>query len=422
MKRSILDVRLVDPAVQRDQLVHLHLDGAAVVGLDRSPSGFVADEVVDGQGLILCPAFTDLSCHLRDPGPSYKGNIHTESRAALAGGFTRVCVRADTQPPLDSAAVVQALLEKAETFARPRIFPVGALTQGLFGQLLSNMSALKAAGCVAVSNLRFPVQDNLVLRRCLEYAATVDLPVIFYPEDAALAAGGCAHEGLMASQLGLQGIPATAETLAISRDLLLVEQTGIRAHFSHLSAARSVELIAQAQARGLPVTADVAISHLLYTDAALQTFDSNFHLQPPLRSETDRQALLAGVREGVIGAISSGHLPHEHAAKMAPFPSSEPGMSSIETLLPQALELVAGNQLSLLQLVERLTAGPMALLGEHLAPLQPGSPAQDLVLIDPRIEWVYNAHSSHSAGQNSPCWNQLLKGQVRQLILAADHP
>ncbi len=411
MRISILGGRVIDPAQVLDQVIDIHIEGEHIFGLGACPEGFKADQIIDATGLIVAPGFIDLCCHLRDPGPSYKGNIASEAQAALAGGFTQVCARPDTVPPLDSPAIVRVVRERAELAGKAKVLPVGALTQGLEGQLLSNMSGLQSAGCVAVTNLRQPIQDNLILRRCLEYAATFDLLVMIYPEDSALRGSGYSHEGPLSSQLGLAGIPETAETLAVAQALLLIEQTGVRAHFAHLSTARAVEQIAQAKAQGLPVTADVALSHLLFTDAYLESFDSNFHLEPPLRSEADRLGLLQGLKDGVISAVSSSHLPHEQAAKMAPFSVSEPGMSSLEVVLPQMLILVEKGWLSLSDLVKRLAFAPAQLLGLKSGALWAGYKA-DLILIDPDAPWVLNEQTSFSAGHNTPFWNQPLKGRV----------
>lgn len=414
MRVTLQGARVIDPAQNIDQIFDLHLQHGELLAIGKAPPGFYAEETVYAVGCLVTPGWIDLASHLRDPGPSYKGNLHSETQAALAGGFTQVCVRPDTQPPLDSPALVQALRDKAQQAAQAQVWPIGALTQHLAGQLLSNMAALKAAGCVAVTNMRYPVQDFLVMRRCLEYAATFDLPVIIYPEEPSLVASGCAHEGAMASQLGLQGIPETAETLAVAHWLLLIEQAGVRAHFAHLSTARSVEQLAAAQAKGLPVTADVALSHLLYTDQTLEDFDSLFHLQPPLRSERDRQALLQGVQAGVISAVSSGHLPHERAAKMAPFAASEPGQSTLETCLPLLLDLVRQGELELGGLIERMTLGPALALGLPLPRLQVGQ-AADFILIDPRMTWTPATSSWYSAGRNTPVWTHLLQGRVQQV-------
>lgn len=419
MRTSIVGGRVLDPAQQLDEVTDVHLQDGQVLALGTAPQGFVADQVLDARGLLVSPGFIDLSCHLREPGPAYKGSLASEAQAALAGGFTSVCARPDTQPPLDNPAVVRVMREKAESLNKVRVLPLGALTQGLEGQLLSNLAGLQSAGCVAFTNLRASIQDALVLRRCMEYAATFDLLLMIYPEEASLAAGGCAHEGAMASQLGLQGIPETAETLAVAQSLLLIEQTGIRAHFSHLSSARSLELIAEARQRGLAVSADVALSHLIYTDTSLEGFDSNFHLQPPLRSEADRLALLKGLASDQLQAVSSGHLPHEQAAKMAPFAVSEPGISSLETLLPQLLSLVEAQVLDYQQLLASLTSGPAAILQLPLGCLKPGY-AADITLIDPQRSWTLDEQTSYSAGQNTPCWQQPLKGRVVATLVAGE--
>lgn len=419
MRLSILGGRVIDPSQQLDQVLDLHLQDGRILALGKAPNGFHAEQTLQAEGCVVAPGFIDLSCHLREPGPSYKGNISSETLAALAGGFTQVCARADTQPPLDTPAVVRVVREKAQAVQQAKVLPLGAMTKGLEGQLLSNMAALQAAGCVAVTNMRNPAQDNLILRRCLEYAATFDLLVIFYPEDPALAASGCAHEGALASQLGLTGIPGTAETVAVARDLQLIEQTGIRAHFSHLSTAGAVQLIRDAQQRGLPVTADVALSHLLFTDATLEAFDSNYHVQPPLRSEADRQALLKGVREGVICAVSSSHLPHEQAAKMAPFAASEPGMSSLEVVLPQMLALVEQGYFDYSDVVACLSAAPAALLKLDAGSLRLGV-AADITLFDPSEVWLLDELSGFSAGHNTPFWKQSLKGRVVATLVDGD--
>ncbi len=411
MRVSIYGGRVIDPAQNLDSTLDIHLERGKILALGAAPEDFNPQVSLKAEGLIVAPGFIDLSSHVREPGPSYKGNLASETAAALAGGFTQICARPDTTPPLDSPAVVRVVKERAELANQAKVLPLGALTQGLAGQLVSNMAGLQAAGCVAVTNLRQPMQDNLVLRRCLEYAATYGLLVIFYPEDAALAAKGCAHEGALSTQLGLAGIPASAETLAVAQNLLLVEQTGIQAHFAHLSTAQAVEQIAAAQARGLNVSADVALSHLLFTDAAIEAYDSNFHVQPPLRSESDRQGLIQGIQTGVLSAVSSGHLPHEEAAKMAPFASSEPGMSTLQLVLPLMLNLVQQNKLTYSQLLERLSLAPAQILGLDAGRLAVGAPA-DITIFDPNKKWILDSTTSYSAGQNTPFWEQELTGQV----------
>lgn len=411
MKITLQGAHLFCPKQQLSQVTDLHLAAGKILAIGAAPASFSPEQTIQAAGLVLAPGFIDLSCHLREPGPSYKGNLASESQAGVAGGFTHLCARPDTQPVLDSSALVITLQEKAQQLGKAKILPLGALTQGLEGKLLSNMAALKQAGCVALTNLRQPLENPQILRRSLEYAATYDLLVMVYPEDPYLKGKGCVNEGALATQLGLAGIPSSAETLALSQTLLLAEQTGAKVHFSHLSCAKSVELIAQAQQQGLPVTADVALSHLLFTDAEIEGFASNFHLQPPLRSEADRQALLAGLKNGVICAISSGHLPHEKAAKMTPFAVSEPGISSLETLLPKLLQLVETGVFSLEEALSFITSGPAKVLGLNLASLEVGKTA-NFTLFNPKQAWQLNEQTSFSAGQNTPFWQETLTGKV----------
>ncbi len=277
------------------------------------------------------------------------------------------------------------------------------------------MAALKSAGCVALTNLRQPIRDLGVLRRCLEYARTFDITVVFQAQEAALAGQGCAHEGAIASRLGLAGIPESAETVALTQWLLLIEQTGVRAHVSLLSSARAVELVRDAKARGLDISADVSMAQLHWTDEQLEGFNANFHLEPPLRSAADRDALRAGVVDGTIDAIVSDHLPHEAAAKSAPFAVSEPGMTSLETMLPLGLALVEAELLSLPRLIETLTfsarrfglKGGMLEVGEYC----------DLAVIDMEQEWRVSSETLVSAGHNTPLLGMLLNGRVEEVLL-----
>ena len=296
-----------------------------------------------------------------------KGNIASETRAAAHGGFTTVCASPETSPVNDSGAVTNLILDSVASRGVVRVLPIGAITRGLDGDMLSDMAGLKAAGCVAVGNGSRGVRNARILRRCMAYAQTFGLTVMFSPENTALAADGYAHDGQVTTRLGLLGIPEVAETAAVMEMLLLAEETGVRLHLSQLSCARSVEMLAQARDRGVKVTADVAMHQLVFTESALAGFDSRFHVRPPLRGEADRQALVAGVRDGVIDAIVSQHQPHDSAAKQAPLPATEPGLSSIESVLSLGLELVQNHELELPDLLRALTAGPAAVLGREVA-------------------------------------------------------
>ena len=307
--------------------------------------------------------------------------------------------------------MTELIIDRAREAGHAKVYPIGALSKGLAGEQLAELVALRDAGCVAFGNGLSNFPSNRVLCRALEYAATFNLTVVFHSQDADLAAGGLAHEGPMASFLGLAGIPETAETVALSRHLLLVEQTGVRAHFSQLSSARAAEMIAAAQNRGLPVTADVALYQLLLTDEALRDFSSLYHVQPPLRTHKDRDGLRQAVKDGVIQAISSHHQPHEPDAKLAPFAATEAGISSVELLLPLALQLVSEGLLDLPTLLARLSCGPASALRLPAGRLAVGAPA-DLVLFDPQGSTLAGS-SWFSRGRNCPFIGEQLPGKVR---------
>ena len=415
MRTRIFGARVIDPASGLDQASDLYLDGGKIVAIDQAPAGFVADKLIDASGLIASPGLVDLSAALREPGYSRKGSIASETLAAAAGGVTSLCCPPLTKPVLDTSAVAELILDRAQEAGHAKVFPIGALTKGLGGEQLAELVALRDAGCVAFGNGLAPFANNRTLRRALEYAATFDLTVVFHAQDADLADGGLAHEGPTASFLGLAGIPETAETVALARDLLLVEQSGVRAHFSQLTSARGAEMIAAAQARGLPVTADVAMYQLILTDEALQGFSSLYHVQPPLRAAQDRNGLREALKAGVISAIASHHQPHEADAKLAPFGATEPGISSVELLLPLALTLVQDGLLDLPTLLARLTAGPAKALRLPAGRLAVGAPA-DLLLFDAEGQTLAG-ETWYSKGGNSPFIGHCLPGKVRYTLV-----
>ncbi|MDA8484975.1 dihydroorotase [Pseudomonas resinovorans] len=415
MRTHILGARLIDPASGHDQIADLFLDSGKVAAIGKAPAGFEADKTLDAKGLVAAPGLVDLSVALREPGYSRKGNIASETLAAVSGGVTSLCCPPLTRPVLDTPAVAEMILDRAQEAGHAKVFPIGALTKGLAGEQLSELVALRDVGCVAFGNGLASFASNRVQRRALEYAATFDLTVVFHSQDASLAEGGLAHEGPTASFLGLAGIPETAETVALARDLLLVEQSGVRAHFSQITSARGAEMIAQAQARGLPVTADVAMYQLILTDEALIDFSSLYHVQPPLRTRADRGALREAVKSGVINAISSHHQPHEPDAKLAPFGATEPGMSGVELLLPLAMTLVQDGLLDLPTLLARLTVGPARALRLPAGRLAVGAPA-DVVLFDPQATTLAG-ETWKSKGDNCPFIGHCLPGKVRYTLV-----
>ncbi|MBE0485682.1 dihydroorotase family protein [Marinobacter sp.] len=373
------------------------------------------DREFDAEGCVIAPGFVDLCCNLREPGNGQKGNIASETRAAAHGGFTTVCASPETSPVNDSGAVTHLIREGAASRGVVKVLPIGAITRGLEGELLSDMEGLKNAGCVAVGNGSRGVRNARILRRCMAYAQTFGLTVMFSPENQALAADGYAHDGQIATRLGLLGIPEVAETAAVMEMLLLAEETGVRLHLSQVSCARSVEMLVDARKRGIQVTADVAMHQLVFTETSLASFDSRFHVRPPLRSEADRRALLAGVRDGVIDAIVSQHQPHDSAAKQAPLPATEPGLSSIESVLSLGLQLVAAGELSLPCLLGALTRGPAGVLNRS-AQLAVGAPA-DLCVFNPDGRWTPSTRTLMSAGIHAPLVGIALPGEMKLTLV-----
>jgi dihydroorotase len=401
-------IRVIDPAQGIDIVADARLcAGQAVVFGEAALSG-VASEERNGSGLWLTPAFVDLCARLREPGPKQHGTIASETRAARAGGFGHIVLPPDTNPVIDHGALAAQVIEKAQAAGFAKVYPLGAMTRGLEGKALAGMGGLKAAGCVGVSQARKPLASIETLLRCLEYASSMDMTVFFSPEEASLAVGS-AHDGFMASRMGLVGIPDTAETVALATTLLLVEQTGVRAHIGQLSCAASVELIRIAKAKGLPVTADVAMHQLHLTEMAIDGFNAMAHVRPPLRRESDRLALIAGVRDGVIDAICSDHQPLNASAKLAPFAEALPGMSTLETVLPLGLRLVASGELTALRLIEALTSTPARIIALPIGSL---SLACGAVVIDPSLSWQAGDAGWQSIGRNSLFAGQTLSGRV----------
>ncbi|MEX6501906.1 dihydroorotase [Pseudomonas zhanjiangensis] len=415
MRTAILGPRVIDPSSGLDRVADLYLEDGRLAAIGQAPAAFHAEKTLEARGLVAAPGLVDLSVALREPGYSRKGSIASETLAAAAGGVTSLCCPPQTKPTLDTSAVAELILDRAREAGHAKVFPIGALSKDLAGEQLAELVALRDAGCVAFGNGLDSFRNSRTLRRALEYAATFDLTVIFHSQDHDLAEGGLAHEGATASFLGLPGIPETAETVALARDLLLVEQTGVRAHFSQLTTARGAQLIADAQARGLPVTADVALYQLILTDEALQGFSSLYHVQPPLRSRDDREGLREAVKRGVIGSIASHHQPHERDAKLAPFGATEPGISSVQLLLPLAMSLVQDGLLDLPTLLARLSLGPADALRLPAGRLSVGAPA-DLLLFDPQASTLAG-ESWYSKGANCPFIGHCLPGAVRYTLV-----
>lgn len=398
---AILGGRVIDPAQDVDRITDLYIADGKIIAYDQPPADFTAHQTIAAAGLIVCPGLIDIRARTREPGLEYKATIASETAAALHGGITRICCPPDTEPVIDNPAMAHMVQQRARLTGNAIIHPLGALTQGLDCERISNMAALAEAGCVGVSNGLAAIRNSLVMRRAMQYAQTCHLTVFLHSLDPWLAGNGCVHEGEVSTRLGLPAVPEAAETVAVARDLALIEQTGCRAHFCQLTSARAVSMVATAQQRGLDITADVAIHHLHLCEQAIGYFDTACHVMPPLRSEQDQQALRTAVQQGIIGIICSDHQPHEPDAKLAPFSESAAGISGLETLLALTLQLVDEGLLNYLQALACLTSAPAKLLQLDAGHLRVGASA-DLCLLHPQQPWTLKPQMLQSKGHNSP--------------------
>lgn len=407
---EISNVRVLDVINQTDSVKTVYVQGGKLLA---DAAGQEISQHIDGQGKWLMPALVDLCARLREPGQQQHGTLKTEGQAARAAGFLHVILPPDTKPVQDSGALLKGLREKAFNDGGIYLHIIGAQTKGLEGNQPANMASLKQGGCIAVSNVRAAFADDDVLLRTLEYAASLGLKVFFYPEEHSLAKDGYVHDGFTASRQGLTGIPAIAETVALAKQLLMVEATGVQAHFSLLSCGASVELIKAAKAKGLPVTADVAMHQLHLTDETIDGFNSLAHVRPPLRSEADRELLRQGVASGVIDAICSHHEPLSASAKLAPFAETEAGISNIDTFMALAAALVHQDLLTPLQLATRISHNPAQIAGIERQWRDIGG----WVLVDPELEWVVSNDQFQSQGKNTPFLGAKVKGKTQQLFV-----
>jgi dihydroorotase len=414
MRLLIKGARVVDPASGRDAIG----DVCVADGRIAQPAG-TPDRVLEARGLVVAPGFIDLAARLREPGYEYKATLESEMDAAVAGGVTSLACPPDTDPPLDEPGLVDMLRRRAKALSRARVYPVGALTVKLAGKQLTEMAELAESGCVAFSQANVPVADTQVLWRALQYAATFGLPVWLRAEDACLAKGGVAHDGEVATRLGLAGIPAFAETIALAQLFELVRATGARVHICRISSAAGVAMLRRAKHDGLPLTCDVAIHHLHLSEMDLGFFDSSCRLEPPLRSQRDREALAAALADGTIDCAVSDHTPVDEDQKLLPFAEAEPGATGLELLLPLALKWGMERKLTLAQTLARITSEPARVLGVASGRIEPGAPG-DLVLFDPNAAWRVTPAALKSQGKNTPFLGLELAGRVRATIVAGN--
>ncbi|HIP53337.1 MAG TPA: dihydroorotase [Chromatiales bacterium] len=414
---SLRGGRLIDPANGVDEIVDLHIAGGRVAAVGAAPQGFETEITLDVRGKVVCPGLIDLSARVREPGLEHKATIASETAAAAHAGITTLCCPPDTDPVIDTPAVATLIRRRAQRIGHARLIPLGALTMGLEGKQLSEMAALKQAGCPAMSNALEPITSTLVLRRALEYASTFDLPVMLCPEDPYLREGGCIAEGRVSTRLGLPGIPEAAETVAIARDAALAEQSGARIHFRGLSSGAGARMLGRLRYDNPRISADTAIHHLFLTEMDVDGFNALCHVRPPLRTTADRDALREAVARGTISALCSDHQPHEADAKNAPFQETAPGISGLDTLLPLTLKLVDEGVLDLPTAIARLTAGPADALGLARGRLNPGADA-DVCVFDPDAHWILSPDSFASQGHNSPFVGWEFRGRVTHTLLA----
>ena len=410
--------RVVDPVSNRDGVFDILLEDGLVREIGSRLDAADA-RVFGAAGLLVFPGFIDLHVHLREPGREYAETVATGLRAAAAGGFTAVCAMPNTDPVNDSRAISEYLLSKARGSAGPRLYPIGAVTKGQRGEELAEFGEMRVAGAVAVSDDGKWLADGALLRRAFEHARLFGMPVVQHCEDPSLSGGAPMHEGAVSTRLGLPGQPAIAEAAAVARDLLVAEVAGGRLHVAHLSTARSLELVAEARARGLPVTCEVTPHHLTLTDEeiARSGFSTNFKMNPPLREPADLDALAAGLEDGTVDAIATDHAPHSEDEKSLDFGTAPFGVVGLETAVAVVHDrLVATGKLSLTRFAEVFSAGPAKAFGLPGGALSPGSPA-NLTLFDPRARWRVDPSRFESLSRNTPFAGWELTGAVSATIV-----
>lgn len=427
MKQSnIIAIRnghIIDPANGIDKKMDLYLQGEQILALCRP--GVLPDnlsdatqitQIIDAKDMVVCPGFVDLRTRLREPGQEHKGTIASETYAAASGGVTSISCPPDTNPIIDNTSTIKLIRVKAQTDGFTHVYPMAAMSKGLKGEELSEMKVLMDAGCVGISNAMRPMANTLVMRRVLEYAASHNIKVFIHPQDYWLGHNGSAHEGAMSVRLGLTGIPECAETIALARDLQLIDLTGASAHFCNVTTAKGVSMIREAKAQGMNITADTTAHHLHLTDMDIGYFNSNCHIMPPLRSQRDMEALKEGVADGTIDAIVSDHQPHDQDAKLAPFSETEPGISSVETLFPLSLKMAEAQGIKTAEVISKLSQNPANILGIPAGTLSPGANA-DICIFAPDDYYMVKTDEFHSHGHNSPFNNWELKGRISQTLV-----
>lgn len=421
--RAYVNARLLDPASGLDQTGTVLIDGNKIIdtGPHLFPNGPPANvQVIDCKGYCLAPGLIDMRVHLPEPGGEHKESFETASAAAAAGGVTSLICLPDTDPAIDNISVIEFIARRARETNVVKIYAYGAITRGLEGTELTEFGILSEAGALAFTDATRAISDTLVMRRALSYASTFDLLIVQHPEEPRLARNGQMTEGEVSTRLGLAGIPAVAEVMMLERDLRLVELTGARYHAAHVTTAAAIDAIRAAKARGLPVTCDTAPHYFTLTDAATAEYRTFAKVSPPLRCEEDRLAVIEGLRDGTIDVIASDHRPQDQDSKRLPFVQAEPGIVGLETLLPLTLALHRDADISLLDLIRRLTSAPGDLLRMKEGRLAPGLPA-DMVIFDPDHDWTVEATELKSRSKNTPFDQMPVQGKAMCTIVGGRH-
>ena len=423
MKILIRNGRVIDPASGFDQVCNVAIDAGRVLAIGPVAADFSPTRVIDASGCIVMPGLVDLAARLREPGHEHEGMLASELAAAVAGGVTALVCPPDTDPVLDEPGLVEMLKVRAGKLQQARVFPLGALTRKLEGEILTEMTELTEAGCVGFSQAEIPLSNTQIMQRAMLYAATFDYSVWLRPQELHLGKG-VAASGALATRLGLAGVPVAAETIALYTIFELMKSTGARVHLCRLSSAAGVELVRQARQSGLPVSCDVSINSLLLTDTDIGFFDSRMRLNPPLRQQRDRDALQLALADGTIDALVSDHTPVDEDAKTLPFAEAEPGATGLELLLSLALKWSQQNDVALARAMAVVTSEPARVLGSALGPLQASSgrlvegAVADLCVFDPQAMWTVTPGSLRSQGKHTPFAGYELPGQVRCTVVA----
>lgn len=411
--------RVIDPSQDIDRVTNVLIEGGMIKSFPRSTAKFEKSsktKVINARGKIVSPGFVDIHVHLREPGFEHKETIKTGCESAAAGGFTTIVCMPNTNPVNDNASVTEYILLKARTEGIVNVFPIGAITKGEKGESLAQIGEMYEAGCVGVSDDGMPVMNSKVMRHAMEYVKAFDIPVISHAEDKNLSGNGVMNEGEMSTRLGLEGIPCASEDVMVSRDINVAELTGAHLHICHVSSEASVRLIRAAKKRGVRVTAEVTPHHFTLTDEAVDRYETNAKMNPPLRSKADMKACIEGLKDGTIDVIATDHAPHSEDEKKVEFNLAPFGIVGLETALPLSLKLVDDKVLTLNQMVSKLTDAPSEILNLNRGTLKKGAPA-DVVIFDPKKKVTIDRESFHSKGKNTPFHGWELKGEINYTIV-----